>query len=389
MAGTRRHRSTISFVLPGDAEDVLPRREPGASPGTLFVNPGAEPTVAKWLRFGPAGCREGQLESADALEALRPDAGNVLWLDVRGLSDRALLQGLAERLGIHPLALADMVNVRQRPKTEAYETFTLHCAHMVSIIGGAVHIEQLSLALMPGIVLTIQERDADGDVLDPVRRRIRHGQGRVRQQGADYLAYQLIDCVIDAYFPAIEEIGHRLDLMEEAALQKPHRHTGERIHAMKRTMLEVRHSIWPMREAVATLLRNEGELWTPPTLVYLRDSHDHAVQVADILETYREFSSNLMDLYLSSVNLRMNEVVKVLTIISTIFLPLSFIAGIYGMNFDTSTPWNMPELHWRYGYVAALALMLAVAVGMLWSFKRYGWLGPRRPQNAGDVDAGH
>ncbi len=343
----RKHRINSSFVIPGDAEDALPRREPGASPGTLFVNPGAEPTVAKWLRFGPAGCREGLLASLDGLDALRPDADSVLWLDVRGLSDRGLLQGLAEQLGIHPLALADMVNVRQRPKTEVYENFTLHCAHMVSIADGLVHIEQLSLALLPGIVLTVQERDADGDVLDPVRRRIRHGQGRIRQQGADYLAYQLIDCVIDAYFPALEDLGQRIDEMEAAALHRPQRHTGERIHALKRTMLEVRHSIWPMREAVATLLRNEGDHLKQQTLVYLRDSHDHAVQVADILETYREFSSSLMDLYLSSVNLRMNEVVKVLTIISTIFLPLSFVVGLYGMNFDTSSPLNMPELHWR------------------------------------------
>ena len=380
----RKHRINSSFVIPGDAEDALPRREPGASPGTLFVNPGAEPTVAKWLRFGPAGCREGLLASLDGLDALRPDADSVLWLDVRGLSDRGLLQGLAEQLGIHPLALADMVNVRQRPKTEVYENFTLHCAHMVSIADGLVHIEQLSLALLPGIVLTVQERDADGDVLDPVRRRIRHGQGRIRQQGADYLAYQLIDCVIDAYFPALEDLGQRIDEMEAAALHRPQRHTGERIHALKRTMLEVRHSIWPMREAVATLLRNEGDHLKQQTLVYLRDSHDHAVQVADILETYREFSSSLMDLYLSSVNLRMNEVVKVLTIISTIFLPLSFVVGLYGMNFDTSSPLNMPELHWRYGYPFALGLMVAIAGGMLWSFKRYGWLGDTAPSDTPD-----
>lgn len=370
-----RPRKTTVFPMPGDADEALPKREPGASPGTLFINPGADPTVARWMRYAAVGCDEGQLASAADLDGLNDASPGVLWVDVRGLSDRALLQGLAERLGVHPLALADMVNVRQRPKTEVYDAFTLHISHMIRVVDGLVHIEQLSLVLLPGLVFTVQEHDTDGDVLEPVRKRIRQAQGRIRQQGADFLAYQLIDCVIDAYFPALEDLGRRLDELEESTLARPHRRTGERIHALKRSMLEVRHGVWPMREAVAALLRNDAGHWTASTLVYLRDSHDHAVQVADILETYREFSSSLMDLYLSSVNLRMNEVVKVLTIISTIFLPLTFVVGLYGMNFDTSSPWNMPELRWRYGYVFSIGMMVAIAMGMLWGFRRAGWIG--------------
>ena len=376
MSQKRRHlRRTTTFPMPGEVDEALPKREPGASPGTLFVNPGAEPTVARWMSYAPMGCDEGQLASAADLDGLRTSDQGVLWIDVRGLSDRVLLQGLAERLGVHPLALADMVNVRQRPKTEVYDAFTLHISHMIRVVDGLVHIEQLSLVLLPGLVFTVQEHDTDGDVLEPVRKRIRQAQGRIRQQGADFLAYQLIDCVVDAYFPALEDLGRRLDELEESTLARPHRRTGERIHALKRSMLEVRHGVWPMREAVAALLRNDAGHWTAATLVYLRDSHDHAVQVADILETYREFSSSLMDLYLSSVNLRMNEVVKVLTIISTIFLPLTFVVGLYGMNFDTRSPWNMPELRWHYGYVFSIGMMVTIAVGMLWGFRRAGWIG--------------
>jgi magnesium transporter len=236
-------------------------------------------------------------------------------------------------------------------------------------------IEQIGLVLGPGWVLTVQERDTDGDVLEPVRERIRHNRGKIRHQGADYLAYAILDCVVDAYFPALDHLGQHLEQLEEAALARPQPATGQRIHELKRALLHVRRSAWPMREALSVLHRDD-ELMSATTRVYLRDAVDHATQVVDLLETYREFASSLMDLYLSAVNNRMNEVVKVLTIISTIFLPLSFIASVYGMNFDSqSSRFNMPELRWTYGYEFALGLMGVVALAMIVVFRRAGWLG--------------
>lgn len=349
---------------------------PGAMPGTLFARPDADPTVVHYLRYGHSGSDRGRLAALEQLDALPAMETHVLWLDVRGLGDAELMRAVGRRFEIHPLALADLVNVPQRPKTETYGSQTLCIAHMVQCKPGETPvIEQIGLVLGPGWVVTVQERDCDGDVLEPVRERIRHDRGKIRHQGADYLAYAILDCVVDAYFPALDQLGQHLEMLEGAALARPQPATGQRIYELKRSLLHVRRSAWPMREALAVLHRDD-ELMSPTTRVYLRDAVDHATQVVDLVETYREFAASLMDLYLSSVNNRMNEVVKVLTIISTIFLPLSFIASVYGMNFDTqASGFNMPELRWRYGYEFALGLMALVALGMIWLFRRAGWLG--------------
>lgn len=370
------HGSSRAGHLPASAT------QPGSSPGTLFVRDDATPTRLYYALFDERDCRFGTVASLAELEGLRSDPRQVLWLDVRGLGDQLLLQEIGRRFEIHPLALADLVNTPQRPKTEAYDRVTLTLLHMVHCQqDGSVVIEQIGVALGDGWVLTVQERDDDGDVLGPVRERLQGDRGRIRKNGADYLAYSLLDCVVDAYFPALEGLGRQLEDLEGVALARPKPATGRRIYELKRNLLHVRRAAWPMREALSALHRSD-EQFTPGTRVYLRDAVDHATQVVDLLETYREFAASLMDLYLSSVNNRMNEVVKVLTIISTIFLPLSFIAGVYGMNFDTSSPANMPELRWAYGYEYALGLMAAVAVAMLIGFRKAGWLG----RDVGDFD---
>ncbi len=366
------------------------RNQAGASPGTLFVAPDAEATKLYYLQYGAEGYVEQKLASLADLDELavvpQPWVG---WLDVRGLGTPEVLEEVAKRFGIHALALADVVNIPQRPKTEHYDNHLLIIAQMAQLEDRPgddmerhrLVLEQVTIVLGRGWVVTFQESDENGDVLEPVRQRIRQARGKIRHAGADYLSYALLDAVVDGYYPVLEELGQGLEDLELRVLERPSQVNGQQIHGLKRTLLLLRRGIWPMRDALSALLRGD-ELedgtspMAPSTLVFLRDVYDHSVQIVDIIETYREFAASLMDLYLSSVNNRMNEVVKVLTIISTIFLPLSFIAGVYGMNFDTSaSPWNMPELKWVYGYPGALGLMAAVAGVMLYVFRHFGWIG--------------
>ncbi len=350
--------------------------KPGTSPGTLTPQPDARPTQVNLLRYNGAHAQAIPLAANAQLDqVLHVDPEQVLWCDVCGLGNLQLIQEIGRHFAVHPLALADLVNTPQRPKAEAYGDITLCIVHMVRCgQQGRPIIEQIGVVLGNNWVLTVQEDAADGDVLDPVRTRILNNRGKIRTLGADYLAYAILDCVVDAFFPALDQLGQRLEVLELAALSKPEPATGRHIYELKRALLNVRRSAWPMREALSVLHRDD-ELMAPAVHVYLRDAVDHATQVVDLVETYREFAASLMDLYLSSVNNRMNEVVKLLTIISTIFLPLSFIAGLYGMNFDTAAAWNMPELKWRFGYLYALILMAGVAGGMIWYFRRAGWLG--------------
>ncbi len=367
----QRYRQPSTVMVP------TPLMSPGATPGTLFADPDAEPTHVAWMRYAPGFFESGDLTATASINDLTPQPGQVLWIDVRGTSDRDRLQAIGDLLGVHPLALADMVNVPQRPKTDVYDRHTLCVSHMIHLKGMSAHPEQVSVLLGPSWVLTVQESDLDGDVLEPVRARIRMGKGKIRQSGPDYLTYAILDCVIDGYFPVLDALGAALEDLEQEALERPEPATGKRIHALKRTLLVVRRSIWPQRDALHALLRTEAEdehvQISESTRIYLRDAADHAIHVVDLVETYREFAASLMDVYLSSVNNRMNEVVKVLTIISTIFLPLTFIAGIYGMNFE-----HMPELKWQWGYAFAWGLMATVAGGMLYAFHRVGWIGPRK-----------
>lgn len=405
MQGTRPHRHTVTISPPTERFATM-RPEPGASPGTLISDPKATPTVVHLTWYNSHHFEEKKLRNLADLDRIARPAGSLLWLDVRGLKNLDMVQEIANRFDIHPLALADVVNIPQRSKTELYEKHLLVIAHMALLIPipvatvdanadprigqGVLHMEQVSMLLGRGWVITFQENDEDGDAFEPVRQRIRGARGKIRTAGADYLVYALLDAVVDGYYPVLEELAKTFEELEELTLEKPAPQTGQRIHSLKRVLLTLRRGIWHLRDAMSALMRGEDDddatqsLMTKGTLLYMRDVYDHVVQVVDMIETYREFAASLMDVYLSSVNNRMNEVVKVLTIISTIFLPLSFIAGIYGMNFDTTrSAWNMPELNWLYGYPFALSLMVACAGGMLYAFRHFGWIGkpPRLPRD--------
>ncbi len=304
----------------------------------------------------------------------------VTWINIDGLHDVEMLERLGEHYRIHPLVLEDILSTTQRPKIEYYDEYLFITLKMLyqepadrqdADSTGEIISEQVSLILGNGFVLSFQERP--GDTFDPIRKRIQNDKGRIRKMGPDYLAYSLIDSIVDNYFVLLEDFGDRLVLLEDGIDNNADSETARRIHAMKRELIGLRRAVWPLRELVGTMHR-EGDRFSAATIAFLRDLYDHAVQVIDTVESYRDMVSGLMDLYVSTVSNRMNEVMKVLTIIATIFIPLTFIAGIYGMNFDTRFPFNLPELSWRYGYFFALGLMVIVAVGMIIYFKRKKWL---------------
>jgi magnesium transporter len=296
----------------------------------------------------------------------------VTWVNVEGLGDVETLRELGELFGLHRLSLEDVVNVHQRAKVDEYPDHQFIVARMPDT-GDSLGTEQVSFFLGERFLLTFQEKS--GDCFDPIRDRIRGGQGRIRRSGPDYLAYALLDSVIDAYFPVLEKHGERLESIEDEILSDPDSRTISRIHQIKRDLLNLRRIMWPQRGAVNALIRGESGLVTQETRVHLRDCYDHTIQLMDLLESYRELGSALMDLYLSIASNRMNEVMKVLTVIATIFIPLTFIAGIYGMNFDNeASPWNMPELNWYFGYPFCMGIMAVVALALVYFFWRKKWL---------------
>jgi magnesium transporter len=315
----------------------------------------------------------------DVTAPVQPPA--VRWINVNGLGDIPTLQQIGSAFGLHPLALEDIVNLHQRPKVEAYDGYLFIVLrmplHLPSVAQGSLptlETEQVTMAVGHDFVLTFQERP--GDSFDPVRHRLRSPAGQIRHRGPDYLAYALIDAAIDAFFPILEAYGEQVEELESDVVAKPGRHQIARIHELKRNLLTARRTLWPLRDMVNALLREDSPLIDRQTLIYLRDCHDHAIQLIDMIETYREICSGLIDIHLSSVSNRMNEVMKVLTVIATIFIPLTFIVGVYGMNFDPAAgPLSMPELGWPYGYPAILALMATIAVGLLVWFRRKGWIG--------------
>ncbi|MFW6330553.1 MAG: magnesium/cobalt transporter CorA, partial [Gemmatimonadota bacterium] len=347
------------------------RRSPvGAAPGTLISHPDAAPPVLYAVGYGPDSFHEQEVESVEELDSLR-GRWSVLWINVTNVGDAEAVAAIGERFGLHRLALEDVVNVHQRPKVEEYPDHLFAVARMATL-EERVDTEQVSLFLGEDWVLTFQERP--GDTWDPVRDRLRAGRGRIRAAGADYLFYALLDAIIDAYYPLLEEFGDRLEFLEEEVIDDPQEGLVAVIHAARRDVLALRQSVWPLREAIGMLYREEFRLIDSESRIYIRDAYDHAIQVIDLLENYREMASALLEVYLSSVSHRMNQVMKVLTIIATIFIPLTFIAGIYGMNFDPdASPLNMPELAWYWGYPAVWTVMIVTVLGLLWYFKRKRW----------------
>lgn len=299
----------------------------------------------------------------------------MLWIDVQGLADVNLIESIGKTVGLHPLVISDIVHTHQRPKLETYDEFLVVVLRMPRE-GSVFDGEQLTLVVCDHFLLTFQERP--GDCFDPVRERLRSGKGRIRTVGTDYLAYSLIDAVIDRYFPLLESYGDRTEEIEAKVINNPVPSVVTEIHMLKRELLDLRHAVWPLREVVDGLLRDDVTVITDGTRIYLRDCADHAFQLLDMLEIYREMASGLVDLHLSSVSNRMNEVMKFLTMIATIFIPMTFIAGVFGMNFDRASPYNLPELGWQYGYAYALVLMLSSVAVMLYLFYRRAWIWQRR-----------
>ncbi|HSG81913.1 MAG TPA: magnesium/cobalt transporter CorA [Gemmatimonadota bacterium] len=348
------------------------RTPPGTAPGTLVADPESPHPVVTVMAYDGEVLEERTTADLDDLLEFK-DRRRVLWVNVDGLGDAATVERIGKIFGLHDLALEDVLNQHQRPKLEDYSSFLFFVARMPQFVEDSLHSEQLSLFLGQNFVVTFQERE--GDCFDPVRRRIRESQ-RARHAEADYLAYALLDAVVDSYFPVMEKLADKLEVLERAILADPAASLVSQIHQARHELLVLRRGIWPMRDALNSLLRDPNTLVSETTNTYLRDCHDHSVRIIDLVESYRELCSGLIELYQSTVGHRMNEIMKVLTIIATIFIPLTFIAGVYGMNFDRSaSPWNMPELGWYWGYPLTLLLMAGVALLMTVYFVRKRWIG--------------
>ena len=318
------------------------------------------------IAFGSGGVVERERVPVAEIETLRRGAG-VLWVDVTGVGDVAVLRALGELFGLHRLALEDVVNVHQRAKVEDYGEHAFVVMRVVDP-SSAAETEQFAMFIGADFVLTFQERP--GDCFGMVRQRLRDPGGQMQKRGADYLGYALLDSAVDAYFPVLEGLDDKLQAIETAVLERDEQPQVVRtLHHVRRTLLELRRAVWPLREATSTLLRGDHTHFSADVQPYLRDVHDHVVQLLDLLENYREMTASLLDLHLSSVNHRLNEVIKLLTVISTIFIPLTFLVGVYGMNFR----W-MPELEVWWGYPAVWLVMIALALAMLRWFRRRGWV---------------
>jgi magnesium transporter len=297
------------------------------------------------------------------------ETDTVSWINLSGIHEIDLIETLGKSFGIHNLALEDILNTHHRPKVEDIDHLSLIILKMLFFDDETLNIEteQVSLVLGPHFVLTFQERE--GDVFNGVRERLQRSSGRIRQRGSDYLAYALVDSIVDSYFHILEKVGDQLSQLEEDLLQDPDQTALGRIHHFKRQLMLLRKSVWPLREVISNLYKEESSLIKEDTQIYLRDLYDHTIQVLDTVEIFRDTVSGLQDLYMSAVGNRMNEIMKVLTIMASIFIPLTFIAGIYGMNFD-----YIPELKWQWGYFAVWGIMILSAVCMLIYFKRKKWL---------------
>ena len=298
------------------------------------------------------------------------DTPPVTWINVDGLHDVERIEKFGSHFGIHPLTLEDIVNTGHRPKSEDFENYEYIVLKMLTYDEDLDQIsaEQVSLILGPHYLISFQE--IEGDVFEYVRERIRKGKGRIRSLGCDYLAYALIDAIVDHYFLVLEKIGDKIELLEVDLLDNAEEKILQSIHHLKQEMIFFRKQVWPLRDILATLMKEGHSFFQETAQPYIRDLYDHTVQIMDTIESFRDVLSGLQDLYLSTVSNRMNEVMKVLTIMATIFIPLSFIAGIYGMNFE-----YMPELKWPWAYPALWGILITLSVGMLACFKKKGWLG--------------
>jgi magnesium transporter len=341
---------------------------PGSEPGTLTIDPDGIPSELVLIDYSPEHATRHPDVSPETCQPYLKTP-SVSWIDVRGLGSEDVLKRVGYMCHLHPLLLEDVVNVPQRPKVEDYNDHLLIVVQMVLPTPDeeGFFIEQVGFVLGEHYLLTFQE-EPTRDCFQPARDRIQNGRGKIRQSGPDYLAYILLDAIIDGFFPVLEDYGERIDNLEDEVVANPTRKTLEKIYDIRRELLALRRSIWPQRTVINSLIREHYGLISQDVEVYLRDCYDHVIQLLDIVETYRELSASLTEIYMSAMSNRMSEVVNLLTIISTIFIPLTFIVGVYGMNFE-----HMPELEWRWGYAACWGVMGTIALCLTIFFWRRGW----------------
>jgi magnesium transporter len=345
-------------------------KKAGLPPGTLIHigEKKSETPKITIIDYDEASYQEKEIKTIEEC-LLFKDKPTVTWMNVDGLHQIEILEKIGECYGLHPLVMEDILNTDQRPKMEDYGDYIYIVLKMLDQRnkGNEVITEQISFILGPNFVFSFQEKE--GDVFDPIRERIRTNKGRIRKMGVDYLAYSLLDSIVDNYFIILEKLSEKIEYLEDKLVTRPTPETLQTIHHLKREMIFLRKAVWPLREVISGLERNESPLIKESTRIYLRDIYDHTIQAIDTIETFRDMVSGMLDIYLSSVSNRLNSVMKVLTIIATIFMPLTFLAGIYGMNFK-----YMPELEWRWGYPAVWLIMTGIGVLMLVYFKKKNWL---------------
>lgn len=347
---------------------------PGTPPGTLTDKRGEEKekVVIHLIDYTEQDFVELELQDAGECSAYL-ERDTITWIHVQGTVEAETLKELGTLFGLHPLALEDVLNTGQRSKADSYEDQLFVIMNLPIIEDEAVRTEQVSLFLGGNFLISFHR--GEEHPFTPVMKRLRKHSGKIRERNADYLLYALLDIIIDRGFPILEYFGEQIEELEEELLENPEKKTLEQIHHTKRELLTLRRMLWPQREVLNLLIRDEQPQIGEEIHVYLRDCYDHTIQIMDLIETYREMTASMLDVYLSSISNRMNEVMKLLTVIATIFIPLTFIVGVYGMNFGTRnhSPWAMPELDWYYGYPALWLVMIVIAGGMVLYFKRRDW----------------
>lgn len=346
----------------------------GTPPATLLPREGSRARAKiSLIQYDQESILEADFDSFTELVA-KLDPSKVNWINIDGLGNIDLLRQLGDQFQIHPLALEDVLNTAQRPKIERFATHFFIVSEMIYFDqADELSFEQVSLFLGDHYVITLQEEQGH-DVFDHVRERLRSGRGYSRKMKADYLAYALLDATVDQIFPVLESVGDSIEEVEEELLERPTRGPLKKLYEAKRLLLHLRRAAWPHREIFNTLIRDDTGLVGRETQIFLRDCYDHTTQIIDIIESYRDLNAGLMDLYLSSLGFRTNEIMRVLTVVSVMFIPLTFLAGVYGMNFNTDEKWNMPELNWPFGYVAFWSLCVLITGSMALVFKRKKWL---------------
>ncbi|MFM7079302.1 MAG: magnesium/cobalt transporter CorA [Bacteroidota bacterium] len=359
----------------------MKKAPPGAAPGVMNISEDAQKTSAHVYSYNDSSIEDHMFDDVVSIkEHLASKPSMTHWVEVKGFANKTFLEALSDVFSIHRLEMEDVLSGHQRPKVEESEHHLFIVSRAISKNGDDDFIdEQVSIFVFRDVVISFQEQH--NELFAPVKDRLVQNKGVIRKSGASYLGYALMDTIVDDYFPFMEKLGNFLDDLEDVLLEAPDKYSLQNIQGSKRRLIHFRRIVWSEREKLNELMRNPSHLFTDVTLRYLRDTYDHTIQVMDIIDSYREITASLMDIYLSSVSNRLNQVMKVLTIISTIFIPLTFIVGVYGMNFQyydqvsgEAMPLNMPELHSRYGYVIVMLVMVLIVVFQLAYFFRKGWL---------------